>query len=395
MTPHERLGYRLCVSRAATAKAPRLTGLVVDRDAVVAAVLAVPALVQVRVLLPIASPAVGVLVALGSTVPIAFRRRNPIAAALVASAVWLVPTHGFLLIGYVAAFLLYYAVTAYARDAYVSAATVLIGVLISVAVAAIEHLQVGEYAGGVLAVVAPAGVGVLVRRQREHNRRLEELTVHLELERDRRERAAIADERARIARELHDIVSHALSIIAVQADAAEAAITSRPQLAQAPLAAIRSSSHQALGEMRRLLGVLRTDADDTDREPLPGMTQVPTLVDRAAAAGVAAEVRVEGAPVPLRPSLDLTCYRILQEALTNAAKHAAGADVCITLRWLADRLEIHVRDFGPGPVGVPSPDAHGIVGMRERIRIHGGRFESGAAPGGGFEVRASLPIERS
>jgi len=181
----------------------------------------------------------------------------------------------------------------------------------------------------------------------------------------------------------------------VQADAAEAAITSRPQLAQAPLVAIRSSSHQALGEMRRLLGVLRTDAHDADREPLPGMTQLAALVDRAAAAGVAAEVRVEGVPVPLPPSLDLTCYRIVQEALTNAAKHAAGADVCITLRWLDDRLELHLRDFGPGPVGVPSPDAHGIVGMRERIRIHGGRFECGAAPGGGFEVRASLPIERS
>lgn len=393
MAAGERLGYRLCVSRASVKVGPVMS-LLIDRDAVVAALLAVAALVQVLALLPIASPAVGTLIALGSTVPIAFRRRYPIAAALTASAVWLIPTHGFLLIGYVAAFLLYYAVTAYSTDGYVAAATVLIGVLISIAVAAIEHLGVGEYAGGVLAVVAPAGVGVLVRRQREHNRRLEELALYLEQERDRRERAAIADERTRIARELHDIVSHALSIIAVQADAAEAAVARRPQLAQEPLAAIRSSAHQALAEMRRLLGVLRNETDDADREPLPGMAQLPALKERAAAAGIVAEVRVEGTPVPLPPSLDLTAYRILQEALTNTAKHAAGSDVCVTLHWQDDALDIRVRDFGPGPIGVSSPDAHGIVGMRERIRIHGGHFESGAAPGGGFEVHASLPIER-
>ncbi len=371
-----------------------LRDLLRDRDVVVAAVLAVLALLQVLVLLPIASPVVGTVVALGSTVPIAFRRPHPIAAALAGSAVWLVPTDGFLLIGYVAAFLLYYAVTAYTTDAYVAAATVLVGVLISIAVAADQHLPVGEYAGGVLAVVAPAGVGLLVRRQRERTRQLEELTRYLELERDRRERAAIADERNRIARELHDIVAHALSIVAVQADAAEAAIHREPQLAEAPLATIRVASHQALAEMRRLLGVLRTDPDDADREPLPGMAQLPVLLERAAAAGVTADVRVEGRPVPLPPSADLTSFRILQESLTTVAKHAAGAAVCITLHWESDLLDIRVRDFGPGPVGSPSPDAHGLVGMRERIRIHGGRFESGAAPGGGFQIHATLPIER-
>jgi signal transduction histidine kinase len=299
-----------------------------------------------------------------------------------------------LLIGYVAALLLYYAVAAYSADAYVAAATVLIGVLVSVAVAAYEHLGAGEYAGGVLAVIAPAGVGVLVRRERDRNRQLEELALYLERERDQRERDAIADERARIARELHDIVSHALSVVAVQADAAQAALEHKPQLAQAPLATIRSSAHQALTEMRRLLGVLRNEFDESEREPLPGMAQLPVLVERASAAGVIAEVHVEGQSVSLPPSVDLTCYRILQEALTNAAKHAAGAHVLITLCWRDDLLDIRVRDDGPGPVGSPSPDAHGLVGMRERIRIHGGRFESGAAPGGGFEVRASLPFER-
>jgi signal transduction histidine kinase len=234
-----------------------------ERDVVLALALAVCGVVQVLVVLPIASPAVGTLVALGSTLPIAFRRRHPIAAALVATAVWLIPTDGFLLVGYLAAFLLYYAVTAYSTDAYVAAATVLIGVLVSIAVAAIDDLGPGEYVGGVLAVVAPAGVGVLVRGQRERNRQLEELALYLEQERDHRERAASADERARIARELHDIVAHALSVIAVQADAAQAAIDRKPPLAQAPLAVIRSSAHQALTEMRRLLGVLHTEVQES------------------------------------------------------------------------------------------------------------------------------------
>lgn len=394
MAMRGRLGYRRCVRGAARGTGTRnALGWLRDRDVVTAAVLAVLALVQVLVVLPIASPAVGTIVALGSTLPVAFRRRRPIAAALVGSAVWLIPTDGFLLIGYVAAFLLYYAVTAYTTSHYVAGVTVLIGVLISVAVAAIDQLPIGEYVGGVLAVVAPAGVGMLVRRQRERNRQLEELAQYLEQERDRRERAAIADERARIARELHDIVAHALSVVAVQADAAGAAIESRPQLAQAPLAAIRSSAHQALIEMRRLLGVLRADPGDAERAPLPGMAELPALLDAAAAAGVTAHLTVEGRPVQLPRSADLTSYRIVQEALTNAAKHAAGAEVQITLCWQHDVLDIRVRDFGPGPAGAPSPDAHGLVGMRERVRIHGGHFESGSAPGGGFEIHATVPIE--
>jgi signal transduction histidine kinase len=123
------------------------------------------------------------------------------------------------------------------------------------------------------------------------------------------------------------------------------------------------------------------------------MAQLPALVDRAAAAGISAEVQARGTPVPLPQSVDLTAYRIIQEALTNAAKHAAGSLVCITLDWAKDCLGMDICDDGPGPVGMPSPDAHGLIGMRERVRIHGGDFRAGAAPGGGFRVEVRLPIE--
>ncbi|MER7274792.1 histidine kinase [Dactylosporangium sp. NPDC000244] len=362
-------------------------------DRVVATLLAAVALAQVLVFLPIAAAPIGALVALGSTAPIAWRRTHPVVAALVGSAVWLIPTDGFLLVGYPAAVLLFYAVTAYVNDRHLAAATVLIGTIFGIAGSAMQGVIVGEYVGAVLVVLAPAAVGVLVRRQRGRNRRLEELTRHLEQERDRRERSAVADERARIARELHDLVAHAVSVIAVQADAAEAALEYDPALAKRPIAVIRGSAVEALIEMRRLLGVLRADAGDPDREPLPGLAQLPALVDRARDGGQAVDLAVDGTPVPLPPSLDLSAYRIVQEALTNATKHAPGAPVTVGLHWLPDALRIEVCDRGPGARSVPSPDAHGLVGMRERVRIHGGSLEAGNAADGGFAVRALLPIE--
>ena len=363
-----------------------------DRDVQVAAVLAVLALVQVLFVLPIASRPVGAVIALGSTLPIAWRRRYPVGAALAGTAPWFIPAHGFLLVGYVAAFWLFYGVTAYAADLHVAAAAIIVGVAASVVAAAIQHLQVGEYAGGLLAVLAPAGVGLLVRRERAHRRRLEELNLLLERERDERARVAIAEERARIARELHDIVSHALSVVAVQADAAEA-VERRPELARAPLATIRASAHEALVEMRRLLGVLRTEPEVDDREPLPGLAHLPALLERAAAAGIHPEARVEGRPPAVPQSLDLTAFRIVQEALTNAAKHAAGARVRILMRWSSEALELRVTDDGPGPSGPASPESHGLVGLAERVRIHGGEFAAGPGPDGGFELRARLPLE--
>jgi signal transduction histidine kinase len=265
-------------------------------------------------------------------------------------------------------------------------------VSIAVAVAAVRHLQAGEYAGGILAVVGPAAVGVVVRAQRERSAQLERLTVLLKRERDSRARAAVAEERARIAREIHDLVSHTLGVVAVQADAAQAALEAGSDRAGAPVAAIRAAAAEAMQEMRGLLGVLRGTDEDADRHPLPTIAALPALVERARLAGVSARLAVSGRPVAVLPSVDLTVYRIAQEAVTNAAKHAPGSDVEVCLRWLDEAIELRVRDNGPGPRGEPSPDAHGLVGMRERVRIQGGSLHAGPAAGGGFEVHAVLPV---
>src|SRR4051795_9255992 len=261
-------------------------------DLLIAAGLAAASLLQVTVVYPIASAPVGVAVALGTTLPIAFRRSHPVAATVFASLVWLVPTDGYLFLGYVAAFVLYYSLAVYVPDVRVVIAVAGLGVALSVAAAAMHDDVTGEYFGALPAVVLPAVTGRVVRRLRE-------LTFHLELERERAEHAAITEERSRIARELHDVVAHGISVIAIQADAAEAALERDPELARAPLATIRRSAKQSLEEMRHLLGVLREDDAGDELAPQPGLAQVGELVEHARAAGVDVSLEVTGEPVEL------------------------------------------------------------------------------------------------
>lgn len=396
--PRSALGLMTGASQGATFRCMRQQAISARRpialdDAVlVAAVLAVVALLQVLVFLPIAPKPIGALVALGSTVPLAWRRTHPVAAAVAGSLVWLVPTDGYVLVGYLAAFFLYYSVGAFVGDRRVAAAVTAFGVAVSLAGTALSTGGIGEYVGAILAVVAPVGVGILVRDHRERASRLEELAVYLEQERDRQAHAAVSEERGRIARELHDIVSHAVSVIAIQADAAEAALERDPDAARRPMRTVRASAGEALSEMRRLLGVLRADDQGAEHAPLPGLGEVSSLVERERAGGRVIELTVEGEPRRLPQSLDLSAYRIVQEALTNARKYAPDAPVSLRLRWLPNRLELDVRDWGPGPLGAPSATAQGLVGMRERVRLHGGELRTGAATGGGFEVHAELPV---
>jgi signal transduction histidine kinase len=364
-------------------------------DALLAAALAIPSLVQVLVT-PIAPRGVGVLVAVWSTAPIAWRRARPLPAALAGSLVYVVPTGGYVYLGYVAAFVLFYSLAAYEDDAARVALGTACGLLLTVAATA-EHAEaLGELFGGLTSVAAPAAVGRVVRRQRRQSDRLRELTEHLELERERGARAAVTEERARIARELHDVVAHGVSVIAIQSDAAEAAIDHDPALAREPLRTIRGSAGEALGEMRRLLGVLREEGEDGELTPQPGLAQVPALVESLRAAGVAVELELRGAPRTVAASIDLSGYRIVQEALTNVRKHAPGAAAEVCLQWGDEALELSVRN-GPSGVAPRAGDSggHGLVGMRERVRLHGGELRAGPSPDGGFEVLAVLPYREA
>jgi signal transduction histidine kinase len=211
--------------------------------------------------------------------------------------------------------------------------------------------------------------------------------------------AAVAAERARIARELHDVVAHAVSVMVVQAGAAEQVVDDDPAQARQALAAIRSTGSEALAEMRRLVGILR-DRDGTDDpgaagtagdlSPQPGVAGVPALVEQARSGGLTAVLTVEGEQRPLPAGLDLTAYRFVQEGLTNARRHAAAGRVDVLLRYGCDRIDLEVRDDGRG-AAVLAP-GNGLVGMRERVALYGGRLQTRTAPGQGFVVAASLPV---
>jgi signal transduction histidine kinase len=206
-------------------------------------------------------------------------------------------------------------------------------------------------------------------------------------------RDAVSDERARIARELHDVIAHSVSVIAMQAGAADEQIDKDPARAREHLETVRRTSREAMNEMRRLLGVLRED--EASYTPQPGLGRLSDLIETARAAGLEVSVSEQGERPDLSPGLDLTVYRIVQEALTNARKHGGGAPAEVRLRYTEDSVEVEVtNELGSAAANGSGDGGHGLVGMRERARLFGGRLEAGPADGG-FRVLARLPVEET
>lgn len=229
---------------------------------------------------------------------------------------------------------------------------------------------------------APWLAGYVVQRRRLG----ETLMRH---ERDAAE-AAIVDERARIARELHDVVAHAISVIVLQARGGRRLLDTEPEETRGALDTIEHTGEQALVEMRRLVGLLRESYDELALAPQPTLSELDHLVDQVRAAGLPVEVSIEGEPVELPPGVDLSAYRVVQEALTNALKHAGPASARVHLRYTAEVLEVDVSDDGRG-TGNGDVGGYGLVGIRERVSVVGGQLEAGRQTNGGFAVRARLP----
>jgi signal transduction histidine kinase len=358
-------------------------------DVVLAGAFLAVSLAQVAVE-PIAGPGTSVLVAVGSTVPLAWRRVAPSAAALAGTAVWLVPTpRGFLFLGFVMAVLLFFSVGAHTKDLRRILLVTAFGVTVGI-VAVLNSPQEPAVAGGaVLAVAAPAVAGRLVAHQRTQTARLRELTAELVRERAAAERTAVAEERARIARELHDVIGHEVSVIALQADAAAAALAKAPERAAAPVATIRSAAATALTEMRRVVGLLRDDGEE-ERHPQPGLADLVDLVGAARASCTDVSLDLHPPREPLPPGLQLTVYRVVQEALTNARRHAPGSAVRVRIEASRDALCLEVSSTGGRAVRSPG-GGHGLIGMRERVRMHGGDLRTGPTRDG-FAVVARLPL---
>jgi signal transduction histidine kinase len=226
--------------------------------------------------------------------------------------------------------------------------------------------------------------GDSMRYRRAYYTNLEDRAARLEAERDAQAQIAAAAERARIARELHDVVAHNVSVMVVQADGASYALGSDPDRAR-----------QALAEMRRMLGVLRRDEDGTEpgRAPLPGIGQLGELLEQTRATGLAVSFTVEGVPQPLADGAALVAYRIVQESLTNTRKHGGPrASAEVTLRYLEDALLLRITDDGQGADAASDGAGHGLTGMRERVAVYGGWVQAGPCPSGGYHVTALLPL---
>ncbi|WP_336203897.1 sensor histidine kinase [Nonomuraea sp. LPB2021202275-12-8] len=238
------------------------------------------------------------------------------------------------------------------------------------------------------------------RRQAELTGRLRELTHKLRLERDSTAKLAAARERVRIARELHDVVAHHLSVISIQAELGQYVLTTDPATVGTALATISDTSREALGEMQRLLSILRIGTDDSTPaayDAAPGLQDLAALMERVGTAGVSAEMTVIGDPKPLPPGLELCLYRIIQEGLTNVLKHAAPTQVQILIGYASDAVTVQIIDAGPKrcePVTeTPVIPGHGLLGISERVKLYQGTMSAGPSPEGGFRVTACVPLQ--
>jgi signal transduction histidine kinase len=331
------------------------------------------------------------------TLPLAARRRAPlaVAGAFVAAALLNAILGGGLFEGeppplasLVSGAIVFYSVGAYAEDrpALWGAGLGVAGLWSSVIASGELDVQSFLFSGLIVATPWFAGRSVRSRALR---------MAMLEREQRQRERVAVGEERARIARELHDVVAHHVGAMVVQSQGARRLLDRDPERAREALATIERTGRAALDEMRRSLGVLRRPDADVPLAPQPGIDDLRALVEQARRSGLAVELVTEGKPAPLPAGVDLSVYRIVQEALTNTLKHAGPVGARVKVRYGDGELELEISDDGapgraPGPV--PGPGGHGLVGMRERAALYGGDLRADHRPEGGFVVRASLPL---
>jgi signal transduction histidine kinase len=233
--------------------------------------------------------------------------------------------------------------------------------------------------------------GFALRERAEKAEAAEMRADQAEREREAAARVAVAEERARIARELHDIVAHAVSVMVLQVGAVRHKLPDERAADREALRGVERAGRTALTEMRRLLAAMRRDGEDVEFAPQPGLDGLDSLLEEIGRAGLPVELHVDGEPFPLPRGIDLSAYRIVQEGLTNTLKHARASDVDVTVRYRPDELEIEVRDNGQGSA-TSDGLGHGLVGIGERVKLYGGEMTAGTATGGGFVLSTRLPI---
>jgi signal transduction histidine kinase len=382
------------------------------QDALIASLLTTAALVGLLVHLHVDLPeggtdvanarldTVGIVLALLQTVPLAWRRVAPVLVLAVCSSAMFL----FFFLGYLPSFasfgflLALYTVAAH-RDRTISIPAALASavVVLLLLIGSKEPIELDAFFAEGLVVGAVWFIGDGLRIKRTQVITLEDRATRLEHEREEAALKAVAEERRVIARELHDMVAHNVSVIVAQSAAAQRVMAVDPEEGRFALRSIEDSGREALVEMRRLLGLLRTDHDRPDvRDPQQGLDDIDTLLSQVREAGLRVELTVEGTPRPLPAGLDLSAFRIVQEALTNVLKHAGAASAAVGIRYERSSLHLTISDDGSGP-GDVDPDPlrarYGHLGMRERVGLFGGGLRVGPRPGEGYEVVVALPLD--
>ncbi len=259
-----------------------------------------------------------------------------------------------------------------------------------------EGLVPSDVAAAVVFLVGPWAVGALLRQRSARAEEAIGRAAQLEREQAAQAAAAVEAERTRIARELHDIVSHSISVVTIQTQAVRRRLGPEHAKEAADLAAVEATAREALAEMRRLFGVLRASDEMASLAPQPGLAELPRLVEKAAGGDVAVRLDVEGEPFELPPGADLAAFRIAQEGLTNALRHSGATQVTVRLRYGPHDVEVEVVDDGHGlRAADPRSGGHGLVGVRERVALYDGTVTLSDAPGGGVRLLATIPVKES
>ncbi len=255
-----------------------------------------------------------------------------------------------------------------------------------------EPLTPGDWIFPYLFMALAWGIGRMIGRRDAATREANALAVKLSSEQQAVAKAAVVDERMRLARELHDVVAHGISVMVVQAAGGRATMAADPEKARTAFDSIETTGQQALIEMRRLLGVLKSSEDASPLLPQPGLTELNALVSGARGTGVNVSLEVSGDRPTISPGVDLSGYRIVQEALTNTIKHSNATDVMVLVRYEPEEVHLEILDDGCGINGSTSNGGHGLDGMRERVELYDGTLFAGEHENGGFVVRAKLPV---
>jgi signal transduction histidine kinase len=343
---------------------------------------------------------VNTLLFLAMSLPFVWRRRAPVAVLFVVVTSVVIQGQFFdtseqaPLQNFLALLLAFYTVAAHAvprRAVYGGAIAGVVFVAVDLR-ALLAGANPGEIIPAWLFLGAAWLTGWTLHRRRLQTVRLEDRAAQLEIEREEKARAAVTEERSRISRELHDVIAHSVSVMVVQAQAAQRLLEGEQNEARQALGSIETTGRQALTEMRRLLGILRRTDGELALAPQPGLHDLDALIGQMRESGLPAELRVEGESRPLPPGVDLSAYRIVQEALTNTLKHAGPARARVEIHYGDDELDLEITDDGPG-TGRGGGAGQGLVGMRERVALYGGVLESGKRDGGGYLVRARLPLD--